>query len=127
MQQQQQQQQQKQDKGDGLGLGYSATCIFAMPVLLLLRSGFGWNALGWPAFLCMIGMVLSVPFFQAPEMFLYLLVWFAFLVYRRIETFRLLGKGRILHSRYQGYPWLAMKFPFVRREKTALMLIEPLV
>ena len=56
---------------------------------------------------------------------LYFFAWLAAVIFRRIETFMLMKKGTIIHSQYAGYPWLAMRFPFVRKESFAMGIIEP--
>ncbi|MFO0884842.1 MAG: hypothetical protein U0894_11760 [Pirellulales bacterium] len=40
-------------------------------------------------------------------------------IWRRIETFANAAKGIVVHSQFQGFPYLAMKLPFVKDEDFA--------
>jgi hypothetical protein len=112
-------------KDNSLDALYFFCNIHASCVSPFIRSGFGKNALGWNGVLafCLLWYMACTE----KGMNWYFAAWFIALIYRRIETFRMLGKGQVIHSRYSGYPWLAMKVPFVRSEQTAQVLIEPMM
>lgn len=110
-------------KEDWLGLIYWVTTLHAMCVLPFLRSGFGREALGVPGFLAFI-LLLSCAL-ASPVCAGFFLTWLGMVIYRRVETFRLLRQGAQLHSRYAGYPSLALRVPFVRTVETATGFWEP--
>jgi hypothetical protein len=114
----------QQKKGDGLNALYFLCNIHATCISPFIRSGFGKNALGWNGVLAF-----TVLWYMAcTEKFMgwYFVAWFVVLICRRIQTARILRRGELIHSRYSGYPWLAMKCPFVRTEYTAEVFVEPM-
>lgn len=110
---------------DGIGLIHLAANVLATSIAVFIRRGFGKEALGLNSILAFVLLVALA----ASEGRGFLLFAAAFLVaqiWRRIETFRLIRRGVILHTRYAGYPHWAMKVPFVKTEHRAKELIEPL-
>ncbi len=53
-----------------------------------------------------------------PQLIRYVPVWMILILFRRLTA------DRTQHSRYQGYPWLARRFPFMKGELKARTL-EP--
>lgn len=109
---------------DGFGLIYLAANVLATSVAVFIRRGFGKEALALNSLLAFVLLILL----SASEGRAFLLFAVAFLfaqIWRRIETFRLIRRGVILHTRYPGYPYWAMKMPFVKTEHRAKELIEP--
>jgi hypothetical protein len=111
-------------KEDGLGVLYFLCNIHATCITPFIRSGFGKNALGWNGVLAFA--LLWYMACTEKGMGWYFAAWFVALIYRRLQTFRLLRRGELIHTRYAGYPWLAMKCPFVRSEHTAEVFVEPM-
>jgi hypothetical protein len=113
-----------QKKGDGLAVLYFLCNIHATCISPFIRSGFGKNALGWNGVLAFA--LLWYMACTEKGMGWYFAAWFIALILRRIQTFRMLRRGELIHTRYSGYPWLAMKCPFVRTEHTAQLFVEPM-
>ncbi len=110
---------------DGIGLIHLAANVLATSVAVFIRRGFGKEALALNSILAFVLLIVL----SASEEQGFLLFAVAFLfaqIWRRIETFRLIRRGVILHTRYAGYPYWAMKVPFVKTEHRAKELIEPL-
>jgi hypothetical protein len=89
------------------------------------RVRYGAEALGFPGVWAAILIVLWASFSRDPLMWGWLVMWFLALAVRRFETMRLQRRGERLHSMYDGYPKAAMRFPGVRSETTAKLVIEP--
>jgi len=114
------------DKVDVVGVLYLVANVLATSVAVFIRRGFGREALGFNSLIAVIVLYTL----SASEGRGFLIFTGAFIVaqvWRRIETFRLIRKGAIIHSRYAGYPYLAMKVPFVKSEKMAMELVEPVM
>ncbi len=76
----------------------------------LARTDFGAEGLGMPGF---IGAFLILGWgcaFNCYPMLLYFLVWMGSLLGQRVKTFINWRRGLIVHSRYNGYPWIARRF-----------------
>src|SRR3954454_17204740 len=104
----------KLTQGDAFGLIYLVAKTHATGITPLIRSHHGCEAFNPYAFFALIMMALLSANRWGSAMGVYLIVWFFAIVYRRIETLRLRLKGVVLHSRQVGYPWLAMRFWFVK-------------
>lgn len=109
----------------GLGLLYFAANVLATSVAVFIRRGFGKEAIAWNSLAAFLTL-----FFLAGAAgdisFFYFLVAFTFAqICRRVETFRIIRNGHVLHSQYAGFPYWAMKVPFVKSEKVARELVEP--
>lgn len=108
--QQDQNNQQKLTTSDAFGLLYVVAGSHAAAITPFIRRGFGAEAffpfglVAFVAMLCLTGDRWGSP------MGIYAITWLVTLLYRRFETFRLRRKGIVTHTRYAGYPWLAMKF-----------------
>ena len=62
-----------------------------------------------------------------PAMIYFFYAWLLAVIAERLETSRLVRKGWVEHSRYAGYPWLAMKLPFIKKPVTAKNCVEPVI
>lgn len=108
-------------------LAYSIFNIHATAIAVIIRRDFGREALGGNSALAM-GLILVLYAATADQaMLAYLGIVLFCQIMQRIRTFRLLRQGAIIHSRYQGYPYMAMQVPFVRRVSTATGIIEPMM
>ena len=116
---------QRSSREDGLGLLYMATNVVATCVTPFMRHSFGVEALGFPGFFALVLMITCTA--SVPRMPLFIAAWLIALITQRLWTFRLVRKGIRWHSRYAGYPWLAMRMPFVRSEETATGFVEPMI
>ena len=125
MQQDQNNQQRQFTNSDALGIVFFAANVLATSVAVFLRRGFGREALGWNS---LVAFFLLLFLGAADPAFGYFAIAFTFAqVFRRVETFRLLRGGAVLHSQYAGFPYWAMKLPFVKSEKAAREAVEPLI
>ncbi len=95
-------------------------------VVPFLRTGFGTNYPGLAGFFGLIVMFLYAALGPVPEMFSYIGVWLFVVIFQRAKTFSAVKKGTVVHSRYWGDPWVGLKVPFVKKEKTAREL-EPVL
>jgi len=96
-------------------------------VVVFLRTGFGREYPGVAGLIGLIIMVFYAAFARVPEMFPYIGVWLFMVILQRLKTFQLASKGVVVHSRYWGYPKLALMVPFVRKERIARGSVEPIL
>lgn len=120
----------KQDDGGldirlGFHILYFLTSAHANCFVPFLRRGIGREGFGAAALGSLAILILMIP--QAPEFEGFLYLWLVAVVCQRISTHRRLKRGERIHSRYNGWPWLAMKLPFVRSEKTCKVFVEPML
>jgi hypothetical protein len=123
----QQQQSGRSKPGDAFGLVYTLASIHAAAIATLIRRDFGREALGLFPFLATILIFFTYAFTADQAMLVYLGVFLFFQVMQKARTLRLNRSGTLIHSYYQGYPYLAMQVPFVRRESTAKGFVEPML
>ena len=109
MPQQQQDSTTKVTRGDALGIIYLFAATHVAALSPIIRSCHGSESFGGKAICALVFMAALTDGQWASPMGIYMIVWFAALVYRRFETFNLWRKGVAIHSRFIGYPWLAMK------------------
>jgi len=118
-----QQEKNRPSNHDFLGVIYMACNVHATCIAVFLRRGFGKEALAWNGFLAFWLLILlgggDVAFLY------YFACWLVALIAQRIRTLAMLRKGVVIHTRYAGYPYWAMKVPFVRSEDTAMGFVEP--
>src|SRR5262249_21536970 len=91
-------------RGDALGLVYFLANVHATCLTVPIRRCFGREALGWYGFPALLAMLCYASFSRSGAVLAYIALWLAFLISRRIETFRLLKRGAVFHSRYAGFP-----------------------
>src|SRR2546427_21720 len=120
----QQQDSMKMKPGDGLQLLCFIAGIHQAAIGPIIRKGYGTQALGLPALLAMISIWVLYAVTADVFVFWYFWRWMGALIYRRIETHRLLRKGAEIHSRYEGTPILALRLKWFK-ESTIRGFIEP--
>lgn len=98
-----------------------ATCL-----LPFIRCNFGTNAPGLTACGSLLLILVVVSETQDQAMLAYLLLWLAALMYQRARTNWLVARGWQVHSRYWGWPWLAMLF-LVKKSEDRAKNLEPLL
>lgn len=118
----------KTSPGDAFNFLALIVSIHTTTITPFIRTGFGINANGWNG----VGALVLLVFWWAADetdqiMSSYLVLWLFALLVQKGRTLARIRKGERIHSRYWGDPWLAMKIPFVRSERTALILVEPLI
>ncbi len=80
---------------------------------------------GGAGFLAFLGMAFVAA--EDPALWYFMGVWFLSLAVLKSRSARAERRGGWVHSRYAGYPWVAMHMPFVRSEKTAAAFVEPMI
>jgi hypothetical protein len=98
-----------------------ATCL-----TVFLRHSFGSEAIGMNGLVAVLMMLVYRGETRCLAMGTFFMAWLVALIVQRLRTFVLYQRGWRLHSRYGGYPWLAIRIPFVKTEVRA-MALEPLV
>ena len=123
------QNQQEQHFGmrESFNLFYVLAKVHAMCFYPFIRRDFGSEGLGFPAFFAMVLMLLIGGLGRMPDMFPFLGFWLLTVILQRARTFDLARRGRICHSRYEGYPWLALSFRGVGTESRAKRVVEPVL
>lgn len=108
--------QQRSQPGDMLTLGESFKSLNALAhahactVTPFLRTDFGSEGIGLHG-LIGGGMILGWGCYaNCYPMFIYFLIWIVALAIQRVRTFLNWRRGVIVHTRYNGYPWLARRF-----------------
>ena len=114
-----------ENAGVAFQVAYTLANAHATCLTVFVRSRFGTRALGLNGLLAMVLIPLYGALATAPEMFPFGVAWLAVLACRRAGSLRLARRGVREHSAYDGWPWLALLCPFVRREGTAKVLVEP--
>lgn len=127
MQQKQQQDANAMTMSDAFNIMYFLSNVHATCISPFIRFGFGAEHPGMVGLFAMLFIFLVACCDSSGMTFVYLVAWLCALAYRRIQTRGLLRQGAMIHSRNPGYPWLALKFPFVRTELSATAVIEPLL
>lgn len=89
------------------------------------RTRFGTEGIGVSGLAAFVLILAYAGFARAPEMLTYFWAWLFAVVVQRCRTWRLVLSGWQEHSRYTGWPWLAMQLPFVRGELVAKGVGEP--
>lgn len=121
--------QQPQGPGDKLtpqnstnAVGFAALCL-ATCVSVFIRRGFGAEALGFNGAVAFIILLVCAGGDQTGGMLLYFFAWLVALMTQRAITIRNEVAGRYQHSKYTGWPVVAMKF--CKTESTAKRWVEP--
>jgi hypothetical protein len=131
MQMDQQQQENKMfnpKAADAFNVLVAGVVAHATTITPFLRKGFGSKGKREGLALILLGLVAG--FSGAPEFWGYLMVWMCVVALRRAETAAMRRKGWQVHSEYAGWPEAALrvgKVFGVRKEKTAKMVVEPLI
>ncbi|HEX4132934.1 MAG TPA: hypothetical protein VHZ24_23075 [Pirellulales bacterium] len=109
---------------DSFNLMYMLASAHATCLTPMMRHSFGVEALGWNglgAFLVMGVAMMAAPGADMKSLFCW---WLMAFMLQRLRTMKLVRNGWVAHSRYDGYPWLALQLPLVHDERTA-KTIEP--
>ncbi len=91
-----------------------ATCL-----TMFIRHSFGTNVPGLSGVFAVIMMLLAVAESNDIRMLWFLYAWIAALICQRMRTGFLCLRGHREHSEYSGWPWLAMRIPFMKSESQA--------
>jgi hypothetical protein len=91
----------------------------AAAVTPFLRRGMGVNYPGVFGLLALVMIPLYAAATHDPLMITFLWVWLGAIIVRRAEAVQLARRGRVVHSRYNGWPWFSVKLPFVKTESAA--------
>lgn len=120
MYQQQQQNDQTGMRG-GFNLFYFLVNGHATACTLPMRTDYGREAIGFSGMAGFFMILVFGGLMNSYAMFIYLCLYLLFVFAHRLKQISNWTKGRfIVHSRYNGYPWLAFKlFPRIRTERNA--------
>lgn len=103
---------------------YAFCRAHVMCITVFTRHSFGVNAFEPHGIIALVMMLVGAGTNRA--FWPYGAAWFLALVGQRIQSFRMRWKGETFHSRYQGFPWLAMLMPHVKTEAEARR-VEPFI
>jgi hypothetical protein len=106
---------------------YAVFKIHAICFWPFMRRDFGTQALGIPAIFAMLLMLTIGAVGNIQAMAPYLGLWSIAFCYQCGRTQRLVNQGVVWHSRHEGFPWLGLRFPFIRTEARAKRLMEPVI
>jgi hypothetical protein len=101
--------------------------VHATTVLPFLRRGNGTEAYAMNGVLVFVVLLVLAIGTRNPACWAFFALWFFMIVRRRVQVYQARKRGQIVHSRYDGDPWLAFKVPFVRTNEMARSIIEPLI
>jgi hypothetical protein len=115
-----------QQKGGGFGIRgvinllYLVVSGHATCVTPFVRRNFGSEALGRNGAIALIILVVYMVAYPTHRALVNLGgLWFLMVILQRLKTGRLLRKGFVVHSRFDGEPFLGFIVPFVTRYQTA--------
>jgi hypothetical protein len=91
----------------------------AAGVTPFLRSGMGVNYPGVFGLLALVMILLYAAATHDPLVITFFWFWLGAIILRRAEAVQLARRGRIVHSRYNGWPWFSIKLRFVKTESAA--------
>jgi hypothetical protein len=111
---------------DGFQILLVAANIHAACITPLIRHSFGQDRPGVFGLVGLLAMLLYAEIRQDRAMLPYIGIWLVALAGNRLRTVWMAFRGVADHSHYNGFPWLAMALPFVKREGTARVL-EPVL
>src|SRR5262245_29826745 len=100
---------------DTFNIGNGLCNVLGACVTPFLRNRCGRNYPGVAALWGFLLMLLVAGLGPVPGMIPYIGVWLFFLMCLRSRTLQMAKKGVVVHSRYWGDPWLALRVPFVRK------------
>jgi len=120
---------QKQDKmtmKDSFNLFYQAALAHATCIWPFMRKDFGREFFGMNALYAILLMTVMAGLGNSPAMVWYFFAWIGMVACQRARTFQLVRQGWREHSKYWGYPALAMTIPGIS-QNAALMVVEPMI
>jgi hypothetical protein len=91
----------------------------AAAVTPFLRRGMGVNYPGVFGLLALVLILLYAAATHDPFVITFFWFWLGAIIVRRAEAVQLARRGRVEHSRYNGWPWFSIKLPFVKTESAA--------
>jgi hypothetical protein len=84
----------------------------ALTCTVFIRTDFGREGIGINGLIAMLLILGYGSFAHCYPMFIYFLLWVLAVICQRIKQFINWRRGVILHSQYNGYPWLSRRlFP----------------
>jgi uncharacterized membrane protein YiaA len=104
---------------ESVNILYVLTKGMATCVTPFIRCNTGVHALGVFGVIALIIIAMYASAESSPEMGFYLVAWFVSVLRHNVKARRAQRLGCGEHSQYAGWPWLAMKIPFVRTEDVA--------
>jgi hypothetical protein len=105
---------------------YFLASSHALCLTPFLHHSFGSEAFGMQGLAALLMILVYGGETRSAAMGNFLLLWLAAFVLQRLRTFSLFQRGERMHSRYGGYPWLAVRLPFVKSEREAIAF-EPVL
>jgi hypothetical protein len=126
-QQRQQPQGPFQDLRLGLNLFTHAVDGYATGILPFMRRDFGTSFFGFNAVVAVIVMLIFGALENSDDMLRYMFLWMLFVLAQRLDSYRLIRQGKVIHTGFAGESFLAHKLVPKARRKTVQMLIEPAI
>lgn len=94
--------------------------VHALCLTVFVRRDYGREGIGMTGLGAFVLIPAYAGFTNSPPVLLFWGFWFLAVIGQRMRQYRNWRNGVILHSRYEGYPWLAFKlFPRIRTEGNA--------
>lgn len=117
------QQQQNNDQmrmKDSFNLFYVLVNGHALTCSVFLRTNFGKEAIGFSGIAAALMILLYGGLMQSYATWVFFCIWMLAVLCQRMKQFQNWRNGVIVHSRYNGFPWLAFKlFPRLKNEGNA--------
>jgi hypothetical protein len=107
------------DVGNSAAMIYMAADAISTCHTPPFSSRFGREYPGFRGVFAFLAMPVLAAFLESEAILLWWKLWIAVVVVRRIGMFIRERRGDWEHSGYRGWPWLAMRIPFVRTETQA--------
>ena len=94
--------------------------VHALCLTVFIRRDYGREGIGMTGLGALVLIPVYAGFTNSHAMLLFWGFWFLAVISQRMRQYRNWRNGVVLHSRYEGYPWLAFKlFPRIRTEGNA--------
>lgn len=112
----QQTQQNEFDLRTGINVFYLLVNGYATCFTVFLRRGFGAEAFGFNALIAVVIMIVYMQAHpQSGAMIDFFGLWWVALILQRIGFFIRRRRGFVIHSRFEGVPWIAQMIPALDR------------
>jgi hypothetical protein len=116
----QQQQNDRHEMQGAFNLVYLLFYGHASCLTPFLRKDFGKEAMTASGIVAFLLIIAWGSFSNSAGMWLLLQLWLCAMLWQRLKGIQNRKRGLIVHSRYNGYPWLSWKlFPWMKDETTA--------
>jgi hypothetical protein len=100
----------------------------AMAVAPVMRTRFGQEGIGMAGARAALLILGWAGLGYSEPLLYYFGLWLLCCCWQRAKTERLVRRGWVEHSRYNGWPWLVMKLlPPLKSERSAKLVFEPLL